>query len=375
LQPTNEQITEAITQHGSFRAAERELRAAGFEISDRAIRKRAARGDLDLPTKFIRQKFDTEREPFIPEQHILKRATVHVKDGEVVQEWLKSAEDTEHTIAAIKAAFAEYKGKSKLVKAPKMIDRDLMSVYPIADQHNGLLSWGKETGEAYDLDIGVNRLRACMERVVAQSPASKQALILNLGDWQHNDDQRNMTPKSGNLLDVDGRYPKVLKAGFQLFLDVVDLALQKHEKVLVRNLPGNHDPHSSVALTLALAAFYANNPRVTVDEDPSEFFFHRFGATLLGACHGHRMKPDRMAMSLATRRPEDWGKTKFRWFLFGHIHHESVKEIGNVRCESFQTLAAKDAHHANSGYNSGQSLQSVTLHIEEGEIGRHRINV
>ena len=34
--------------------------------------------------------------------------------------------------------------------------------------------------------------------------------------------------------------------------------------------------------------------------DPADMFFHRFGATLIGACHGDRMKPDRMAMSMAT---------------------------------------------------------------------------
>lgn len=292
-------------------------------------------------------------------------------------QWVKTKEDPqiESLTDALRAAFDEYKGAAEIVAPPERTDEDLLSVYPIADQHNGLMAWGRESGESYDLKIGAKRLRQCMARLVSQSPNSKQAIILNLGDWQHTDDQKNMTPRSGHVLDVDGRYFKVLTTGVQLMMDVIEMALQRHEKVLVRNIPGNHDPHASIALTVALAAFYANNPRVTIDDDPSDFFFYRFGETLIGANHGHKMKPADMAMCMAVRRREDWGNTRFHYFYYAHIHHFSAKEVGDVVCESFQTLAAKDAHSSSSGYNSGQSLTSITIHKDDGEIGRHRINL
>lgn len=292
-------------------------------------------------------------------------------------QWVKTKDDPalQNLTAALKEAFDAYQGRAKLVAVPKNTDGDLLSVYPIADQHNGLMAWGAESGENYDLKIGAARLRSCMTRLVSQSPASKGAIILNLGDWQHADDQKNATPASGHQLDVDGRYFKILTTGVQLMMDCVDLALQKHETVLVRNIPGNHDPHASIALTVALSAFYSKNPRVVVDDDPSDFFFHRYGSTLIGANHGHKAKPVDMAMSMAVRRREDWGATKFHYFYFGHIHHESAKEVGDVRCESFQSLAAKDAYGAAHGFNSGQSLTSITIHREDGEIGRHRVNI
>jgi hypothetical protein len=292
-------------------------------------------------------------------------------------QWVKSKDDPalQNLTAALKEAFDSYRGAAKPVPVPKHTDADLLSVYPIADQHNGLMAWGAESGENYDLKIGAERLRSCMARLVAQSPSSKGAIILNLGDWQHTDDQKNATPASGHQLDVDSRYFKILTTGVQLMMDCIDLTLQKHETVLVRNIPGNHDPHASIALTVALSAFYAKNPRVIVDDDPSDFFFHRFGSTLIGANHGHKAKPADMAMSMAVRRREDWGATRFHYFYFGHIHHETAKEVGDVRCESFQTLAAKDAYSASHGYNSGQSLTSITIHREDGEIGRHRVNI
>lgn len=318
-------------------------------------------------------------EPFqMPAGHVYKGISSYVdQDGRVRAQWLKTKLDTvtPDLVAALEAVFKRYRGRAKMVPAPRCADHDLLTVYPIADQHNGLLSWGRETGEDYDMRIGARRLRDSMAEVVAQSRPSARAIILNLGDWYHADDQRNMTPRGGNLLDVDSRYFKILSAGVQLMIDAVDLALQKHRTVTVRNIPGNHDPHASLALTLALKMFYARNKRVTIDDDPGEFFFHRFGAVLIGAHHGHRAKADRLANTMANLCAEAWGKSRFRYFYTGHIHHETAKEIGGVRVESFQTLAAKDAYAVGHSYLAGQSLTAVTLHRRAGEIGRHRVNI
>lgn len=313
----------------------------------------------------------------VPEGHAVKGVSALVDgDGRVMAQWVKTRLDNDDVlIDAIRAVFEAYRGRAEPSPAPDHTDGTLLSVYPIADVHLGMLAWGKETGEDYDLGIASDLLRSGIARLVAQSPASKQAIILNLGDFYHADDSRNMTPRSGNILDVDGRYFRVLTAGVQLFMDCIDLALQKHETVLVRNVPGNHDPHAGIALTVALSAFYADEPRVTIDDDPGAFFYHRFGSTLIGATHGDRIKPQDAAMTMAVRNPDDWGASKYRWHLFGHIHHRRVQEVGNVVCEAFQTVAAKDSYHHARGYSSGQSLTSVTLHHDDGEIGRHIVNV
>jgi hypothetical protein len=347
----------------------------GFEIKRTSAQKDAA-GNIEK--EWITQHQESGRAFELPVGHVIKGVSAYLDaDGRVRSQWTKTRLDsvTPDLVAALEYVFKRYRKRAKIVAAPRRVERDLLSVYPIADQHNGLLSWGRETGEDYDLKIGAARLRSAMVRLVAQSPQSALAIILNLGDWQHTDDQRNMTPRSGNLLDVDSRYFKILTAGVQLMIDCIDLALQRHRKVLVRNIPGNHDPHASIALTVALKMFYAGNRRVTVDDSPSEFFFHRFGAVLLGAHHGHKARADKLAVAMATRQRAAWGATKFHYFYCGHIHHETANEIGDVRVETFQTLAAKDAHAVGAGYVSGQSLTSITHHRRDGEVGRHRINI
>jgi hypothetical protein len=367
-------------RHRLARAAERGFMPTKPVMPGFAIKRTTAQLDADgkVDKEWVTQHKDHGGQAIIPPGHVIKGVSIFADElGHVRHQWIKTRLDAvlPDLVAALEATFKRYRGRAKLIPAPRPAMNDLLTVYPIADQHNGLLSWGRETGEDYDIRIGAKRLRESMGDVVAQSKPSARAIILNLGDWQHTDDQRNMTPRSGNLLDVDSRYAKILSAGVQLMIDAIDLALQKHQRVLVRNIPGNHDPHAALALTLALKMFYTGNKRVMIDDDPGEFFFRRFGVVLLGAHHGHRAKAAPLAIAMATLCAEDWGKSKFRYFYTGHIHHESAKEIGTVRVESFQTLAAKDAHAVGSAYVSGQSLTAITHHRRDGEIGRHRVNI
>jgi predicted phosphodiesterase len=343
----------------------------GFEISKTTLTPNGG--------EFVTQRPERVPGEAVPE-HLEQTGLSRYTDGQgnVIGQWELYRKDRSivtDLVPVLAKAFEEYQGRSVLVDRVGAFNEDLLSVYPIADQHHGLLAWGKESGEDYDLKISAERLRNSMTRLIGQSPRSQTGIILNLGDWQHTDDQKNMTPGHGNILDVDSRYFKILSAGVHLMMDCVHLGLQQHENVIVRNLPGNHDPHASIALTIALGSYFHNNPRVTVLQDPSEFFYYRFGKTLIGATHGHKMKPEVMAMNMAVTQRKDWGETDYHWFLFGHIHHETVKECGDVRVESFQTLAAKDAFSASHGYTAGQSLSSITIHSEDGEIGRHRVNI
>lgn len=326
-----------------------------------------------------RRKEQAERTvgaPFeIPDGYKQGRITVlHSPSGELLR-WTHAHPDRKGLIEALQDAFKEHRGGSTPTPPPKVTSKDLMCVYPIADQHNGLLAWAGDTGESYDLKRGARRLRDTSARLFDLSPPARQALILNLGDWQHTDDGRNETPGHRNPLDVDSRYPKILRMGVDLMKEIIERAKEKHERVIVKNMAGNHDPHASVALTVGLSEFYANDNRVQVDTDWAEHWYFRFGQTLLGAHHGHRCKPQNLVQLMSDARREDWGSTRWHWILTGHIHHETAKEIGSCRVESFQTLASKDAYHAAKGYTAGQSLSAIVIHREDGEIGRHRVNI
>jgi hypothetical protein len=297
--------------------------------------------------------------------------------GRVLAKWIKTREGAlgEGLVESLQKTFAEYEAKGPIVPPPEVITADFLTIYPIPDLHFGMYAWGPESGADYDVNIAAKIAKDTVGALLTKSEASETAVILGLGDLFHMNDQKNATPGSGHRLDVDGRWDRVFDLGARLILDLVVMALEKHAKVRLVLLPGNHDEDASVCLRVALALYFSNNPRVEVYTSPGLFWYYRFGASLFGATHGHNMKPDRMAMALASDQPQDWGETEFRYFFFGHIHHDSLKEIGSVRVESFQTPAAKDAWATGAGYRSGRSMSSITYHRQLGEVARHRVNI
>lgn len=333
----------------------------------------------------VRRQFITQKpepgDPFaIPEGHVVKGVSALLgPDGRVTQQWVKTREgaDAQAAVDAIKAAFADWPIAADPVLGPETADADLLTLFPCNDWHIGMFAWGRETGENWDLKVAETRIGAAVEDVIARSPPSAEAIILGGGDLLHADSNDNRTVASGNPLQVDGRYQKVVGVACRLKVRAVDAALRSNERVLVRILAGNHDPHASVAIAYFLLAWYRNEPRVTVDVDPSLFFWHRFGLVLLGATHGHTVKISQMPSIMAHRRAEEWGATRFRYVHGFHLHHSAkiATEGEGVICEVHQAPVPQDAWHFGSGFLSGRSLQSITYHRGFGEIGRCRVAI
>lgn len=336
-------------------------------------------GDGNKQREFITQK----RGELAPEayelpanQQIERMSTLLDAEGRKVLQWVKSKDSTapEDVAALLKRSFDDVPALPAIPR-PDASDENTMTLYPLADLHLGLSAWGKETGTNWDLKIAEASISAAIEDVIRRSPDSKTGIVLGGGDLLHSDNNENKTAKSGNVLQVDGRYQKVLMSANRLLVRTVELALKKHEDVIVRILPGNHDEHSSVAVAYYLLAWFRDNPRVTVDIDPGLFFWYRFGKTFIGATHGHTVKLGNMAGIMAHRRAEDWGASLYRYIHGFHIHHKSqiATEGYGVIAESHQTPTPQDAWHFGSGFLSGRSMQSITYHMLYGEISRVRV--
>lgn len=326
--------------------------------------------------RFVQQKPEHGGQFNLPDGHSIRGVSALLDaQGNVTQQWVKTKEDGENPQAiadAIRAALEGFEPVPALTPPRYKID-DQATIYPVADWHIGLLAWRKEVGQDYDLSIAQQTIKGAVERLLSASPPSEQAVILGLGDLLHADNFKNQTPQSGNALDVDGRYPKSLRVATELLLHFVSQALQQHDKVLVRILPGNHDSQSAIAVSLALAMYYANEPRVTVDDSPSPFWFWSWGDVLLGATHGDKAKMADLPLIMASRNAEAWGRSKFRHLYTGHIHTQTGIEKSGVTVESFQTPAAADAWHFGQGYGAGRSLTAITLHKHLGEILRNKV--
>lgn len=330
-----------------------------------------ANGDVDAQWSKTRVAGADQPPVAVPESFLLKRASVMSRgDGKPIVQWASyerdAVEQWEATKGAVAAHVAEYVRPVDPVPEPRTTEEKLLVAYPLGDPHIGMLAWADEVGESFDLDIAERELTECMRQLVARSPAAKEAIVCNLGDFWHAQDDRQVTPKSGNKLDVDGRAGKVGRVGLRLFRTLIDTALRKHEHVRVRSIPGNHDPQAAIWLPLFLQAVYENEPRVTVEDGFAPYQFDRWGKVLLGWCHGDGAKMEALAEIMAADVPELWGATTFREFLAGHIHHRTVRELRGCTVRTFRTLAGRDAWHHHSGYRSGRSLEAPTYHADYG---------
>lgn len=396
---TEEQLqaaVDAMKAHGTQTAAASALNLSRGALQDR-LRQAAARGLMGfksvLPGFVVKETSEQQdadgntekqwirqtREPGdvfeVPTGHTIKGVSALLDpEGRELAKWVKTREgdiDPLQMAEWLKGAFADVVPTSPIA-APATSADDLLTLLPCGDWHLGMFAWSRETGENWDLKIAEDTIGRAVTDTVSRSPQSACAIVLGGGDLFHADNKKNQTAKSGHALDVDGRYQKVVEAANRLMVRTIDANLRHHGQVIVRLLPGNHDEHACVAVTYYLLAHYRDEPRVTVDTDPSLFFWHRFGQVLLGATHGHEVKISKLGGVMAQRRAADWGVTKFRYAHGFHLHHSEKKqdETNGVLYEIHRAPVPPDAWHFGAGFLSGRSIQALTYHRNFGSFGR-----
>lgn len=367
-------LTESTVRRSVRLAAERGLMPGqipaqpGFEIRTHSIQ-------VDKDEQIKSQSFKYGKaigDQFeIPEGQAEKgRSALVDADGRVVQQWIKTnagQKTPEQTAEDFEKAFASFVPLAPSIVSPVNSDADRLTVYILADWHLGLYAHGEETGGPdWDLKIARRVLTETMLEVIETSPPSGKAIVLGLGDLIHSDNSRNTTERSGNALDVDTRYSKVLNTICDLTAEITEQIAAKHNQVDVVIKPGNHDEHSTVGLRQALRMYWRETDRVMVDTSPSPFYFHRFGVNLIGGVHGDKAKPKDLPLIMANKRAADWPASTTRHFHSGHIHHDTLNETGGVHVYTHRAPVAQDFYHAAQGYLSGRSMRSFTYHKGKG---------
>ena len=361
----------ALNKHGSVAAAAKALKVCEGTITRgmQSLRAKAALGGY-APGHFTNG---------VAPGYAMGKVTVQRgADGEIERTWERQSPEQAQAMERLKLFVAELgegvKGMAPISKGPRHKADDLLCVYPWGDPHFGMYAWWQDAGADFDLDIAEKLTNGAVDRLVASAPEGSIGLLLNLGDMFHADNQGNQT-QSGHQLDVDGRWAKVQQVGLRSMIHCIRRMLEKHSTVIVRINKGNHDGHSSYALSLMLSCYFHNEPRVLVDLSPGACWYYEFGKVHLGSTHGDTIKGKDMGAVMAADRPKAWGRTTHRYWFVGHVHHKDVKEYPGVLVEYVRTLAARDAWHQGQGYRAGRDMQLVVMHRVHGEIERHRCDI
>lgn len=313
----------------------------------------------------------------LPETLALKgTSTLYHKEKGMMLQWVKTRTDEEEykraILEGIRDALDQYRGQSEPVKHIGFSETETCAVYGMGDAHFGMLADAAETqGADFDSEIAYRVTQGAINYLVNAAPATKEAVFINVGDAIHTDDSTNRTRRSGAQLDVDGRYYRMTKVFVWAMIHAIHRMLEKHETLTMINASGNHDGDTTNWIQLALALYFENNPRVTIVQDPSPYHFYKFGQVLLGVVHGDGAKMEDLPQIMAHLRPQDWGNSKHRRWITGHIHHKTVKEFNGCTVESLNTLAPSDYWHARSGYFASREMQCMIFHEDHGLVARN----
>lgn len=299
-------------------------------------------------------------------------------EGRIIGKWIKTKEGDlsfEGIASILKETFSQLEARARPIQQPATSRSDMLAVYPMIDWHIGLMAWAKETGENYDLKIARDTIMSKMRAIIEATPPAEEAVVLGIGDMLHFDGYEPVTPKSRHPVDTDSRYPKVLATACDMVEETIELVAERHSKVTVRILPGNHDPVSSVALALALGRVFRHSEHVTIDDDQSYNWWFRRGKVFLGGSHGDKAKMKDLPLLMAVDRPDDWAASTYRRVYTGHIHHERTIEEGGVIVTSMRSPVAKDAYHSFNRWRSGRSVYSEIFSLDGLEAGRLQFNI
>lgn len=364
------QYIDAVNEHGTFDKA-----AAALGVGQPAISGAIARVRANAAARGYAPGHQLTKP--VPDGRVAKGvSTLYDEHGKVRLQWVKDSLDAQQWEAIKRAALealAEDLPRLAPIAQPGAFYTPLCNVYTLTDSHVGMLAWGKETGEPWDLKIAEGVLVGAFEHLVQASPAARMCIVNQLGDFLHTDGLMPTTPTSGHVLDADGRFSKMVATAIRVLRRVIDLALQRHQFVTVLLAEGNHDMASSVWLRHMFKALYENEPRVTVIDSELPYYAVQHGKTMLAFHHGHLKKNDQLPLLFAAQFPQMWGLTTKRYAHTGHRHHVEEKEHSGMRVFQHTTLAARDAYAARGGWISERHVTSVTYHDEFGEVARNTV--
>lgn len=358
----------AVNEHGSQRAASKALginqRTIGRSIS--ALKEKAAMHGYSPDHDIVHPAAPG----FVSKGH----STLYdAATGEAKLQWHKTQRDEQQAGLARQAVFEamlEEIPPAQPIEPVEVTGTDLLNLYVLTDYHLGMLAWGEETGEDWDIKIAEKLLMDWFTAAIAQAPKADVGLFCQLGDFLHFDGLLPITPASGNILDSDTRFQNIVRVAVRTTKQIIGMLRAKYPHVHVIMADANHDPAGGAWLREMLASANQGDDSITVDTSPDTYYCYPWGETSLFFHHGHKRKPANIESVFAAKFRDIWGGSKYSYAHTGHMHHLKALEGNLMVVEQHRTLAAKDAFASRGGWLAGRSASVITYRKQHGEVGR-----
>lgn len=260
--------------------------------------------------------------------------------------------------------------KYPTIKREKSKDSHLLVIDP-ADIHIGKLCNAFETGEDYNTQIAVKRVKEGVQGILDKSSGFNIDKILFIGgnDILHVDTPKNTTT-SGTHQDTDGMWYDNFLTAKSLYIDILEVLISIADVHFVYN-PSNHDYTNGFFLADVIKTWFKNSKNITFDCSIAHRKGYQYHNNLIGTTHGDGAKHSDLPLLLATEFPNEWSNTKHRYVYMHHIHHKTSKDYIGVTVESLRSPSGADSWHHRNGYqHAPKAIEGFVHHKEHGQIAR-----
>lgn len=300
--------------------------------------------------------------------------------GSVIEYWDKTKEysvrvrpevvQMESISAELIEQMKAYSPKYEIIKRERVEDPHLLVVDP-ADVHIGKLCRSFETGEDYDSEIAVQRVRDGVKGILDKSSGFNiDKILLVIGnDILHIDTPRRTTT-SGTPQDTDGMwYENFLKAK-NIYVEIIEMLVTVADVHVTYN-PSNHDYTNGFFLADVIKTWFKQCKNVTFDTSIAHRKYFAYGLNLIGTTHGDGAKMTDLGSLMSVEASDLWTFSKHRYVYTHHVHHKIAKDFINVTVESLRSPSAADSWHHRNGYcGSPKAIEGFIHHPDHGQIAR-----
>ena len=263
-----------------------------------------------------------------------------------------------------------YSPKYPSVKRKNKKDPHLLVIDP-ADVHIGKLSTSFETGEDYNSEIAIQRVRDGVQGILNKSAGFEvdKFLLIIGNDILHIDTPKRQTT-SGTPQDTDGMwYESFLKAK-AIYVEVIE-TLMSIADVHVTYNPSNHDYTNGFFLADVITTWFRKSKNVTFDSSISHRKYFKYGSNLIGTTHGDGAKNNDLPLLMAVEAKDDWSQSQHRYVYTHHVHHKNAKDYAGVTVESLRSPSGTDSWHHRNGYqHAPKAIEGFLHHPEFGQVAR-----
>ena len=240
-----------------------------------------------------------------------------------------------------------------------------------ADIHVNKLCSAFETGEEYNSQIAVQRVKDGVASIIQKSKGFNiDKIILIVGnDVLNTDNAKNATTK-GTSQDVHLKWFDAFIMAKQLYIDVIETLVSIANLEIVYNV-SNHDEMSGFFLMDSLYSWYNQHPNIEFNRSPSHRKYTTYGKNLIGTTHGDGAKQNDLPLLMCHEASNHWHECRHRYWFTHHVHHKTSKDIMSVQIESLRSPSPADSWHHKSGYqHSPLAIEGFIFHKEFGQVAR-----